>query len=197
MKILKSKVLIGLVCFVLGVAAALLIQKLNSKPAITFLASNPPHALKNMDSIFDQFYDDDFFGRSGDPFENMRKMRKQMLQQFDQPEEGGGIFDSWYRKKFGGGDAGEVKKREDKNFIYYDFAIKDLDKEKLKVKVEDGQISISGQTEKKFEENGSGSYYSSSFHRSFPAPPEVDADKFQMEQLKDTLTLKFPKRVGV
>lgn len=179
MKAFKSKVLIGLVCFVLGVAAALLVQKLNSKPAITLLASNPTHAMKYMDSLFDPFYDDDFFGRSGDPFENS-----------------GSIFDSWYRKKFGGGDAGEVKKREDKNFIYYDIAIKDLDKEKLKVKVEDGQISISGQTEKKSEENGSGSFYSSSFHRSFPAPPEVDADKFQMEQLKDTLTLKFPKRVG-
>ncbi len=193
MKIIKSKVFIGALFFVLGIGAVLEAQRFFIKPSDKLELATTSHPAKTMDSLFDQFYDDDFFGRTHDPFEQMRKMRKHMMKDFDNLDQGGGMFDSWYRRRFGGGDAGEVTKREDKDFIYYDIAIKDLNKEKLNVKVENGQITISGQAEKKSEENGNGSYFSSSFHRSFPAPPDVDANKVQMEPSKDKLTLKFPK----
>lgn len=194
MKIIRSKVFISALFFVLGIGAVLAVQRFLAKPSDKLELATTSHSTKTMDSLFDQFYDDDFFGRTHDPFEQMRKMRKRMMKDFDEIDNGGGMFDSWYRKRFGGGDAGEVTKREDKDFIYYDIAIKDLNKEKLNVKVENGQITISGQVEKKSEENGNGSYFSSSFHRSFPAPPDVDADKVQMESSKDKLILKFPKR---
>jgi HSP20 family molecular chaperone IbpA len=183
MNILKSKWFLGLVCFVLGIGAVLLAQKLTPKRGVSLLASNPPHLVLDRDPLLDGFYSNDPLGKASDPFEEIRTMRKQMLKEFIEPDEGGR-------------NAGEIKKREDKNFIYYDLALKDLDKEKLDVKVVDGQISISGRIEKKAEENNSSSYFSSSFHRSFPVPSEVDAGKFQIEQGEDHLTLKFPRFAG-
>jgi HSP20 family molecular chaperone IbpA len=194
MNLFKSKAIVGILCFILGVVTVLLAQTRFTHPRITLIASNPASPMKmNMDSIFDQFYNDDFFSQANDPFEDMRKMRNQMLLQFDQPKQGGDLFDSWYQKKFGGGNAGEIKKREDDQFIYYEVTIRDVEKEKLKVKVENGQISISGQIESKSEDDGNVSYSSSSFHRSFPAPTGVDVERFKMEQNQDRLIIKFPK----
>jgi HSP20 family molecular chaperone IbpA len=189
----QKKIAIGILCFVLGVGAMFGAQTLwlnKPKPG-----TSEPLALaqRNMDSLFDQFYNDDFFGRSHDPFEEMRRMRERMLKDFERPDEGTGLFDSWYKKKFGGGDVGEITKREDDQFVYYDIAIKGLDQNKLNVKVENGQIEISGQIEKKSQDENAGSFFSSSFHRSFPTPPDVDPNKVQMEQEKDKLVVKFPK----
>ena len=196
MKILKTRFFLGTICFVLGIGATLLVRHLTYEGVVgqTRLSATPPR--KSLDPLFDQFYNDDFFGSSSDPFEQMRKMRKQVLEQFDQPEGDKSPFDSWYRKRFGGGDAGEIKKREDQDYVYYDIKIEGLDKEKLHVKVADGQISIDGRVEKKSEADHSGSYYSSSFHRSFPVPLGVDPQKFQMDQDQTQLILKFPKTKG-
>lgn len=193
MKIIQSKLFIGSLSFFLGVCAILLGQKLFQRPKQNLDIVSNLHSTNRMDSLLDQLYDDDFFGSAHDPFEQMRKMRKHMMKDFDAMENGGGLFDSWYRKRFGGGNAGEVTQREDKDYVYYDIAIKDLNKEKLNVKVENGQISIAGQIEKKTQEEGDATFFSSSFHRSFPAPPEVDAKQVQMESSQDKLTLKFPK----
>lgn len=193
MKIIHSKLFIGSLSFALGACAILLGQTLFQKPKQNLDTPSKLHSANRMNSLLDQFYGDDFFGNTHDPFERMRKMRNHMMKDFDALEDGGGLFDSWYRKRFGGGNAGEITQREDKDYVYYDIAIKDLNKEKLNVKVENGQISISGQIEKKTQENGDATLFSSSFHRSFPAPSEVDDKKVQMESSQDKLTLKFPK----
>lgn len=86
---------------------------------------------ENPKSFFDEFFNEDFFGRSRDPFEEMRRMQKRF-----------------------GGEVGELKQRE---------------------------------------EQGTSSYYSSSFQRSFPIPPRVDAEKFTMEQEDKKIVIKFPK----
>jgi HSP20 family molecular chaperone IbpA len=188
---MKSKVLIGIGCFVLGVGVAVVastgLSLRREAVAPKLRLQSPPQAMRDMDSFFDEAF-------SGDPLEQMRKMHERIMKEFDQSAQGGGIFDSWSRGRFGGGDTGEVKRREDKNFVYYDIAIKDVDKDKLKVKVEDGQINISGQKEEKSDSsNGMGSYFASSFHRSLPVPPEADSARVQIEQAGDTLTLKFPR----
>jgi len=213
MNFTKSTLAISLGTFILGAGAMYGLQNYKLSPkanlergetvAETKEESTPatPRKLtfKNskMKSIFDQFYNDDFFDRSHDPFEEMRKMRERMMKDFEDPQEGLGFFDSWYQGKFGGGSAGEVKKREDEKSVYFDVTIKDVDPKKINIKVENGQIQISGTVEKKVEkksENGDeASYSSSSFHRSFPVPPQVDASKVQIDQQGDKLVLKFPK----
>lgn len=194
-RFLQSRVLIGLICFVFGLAAMFATQKVTDKR--TAQLQSPP-SLKadnssGMEQLLDNFYDDRFFDHSNDPFDQMRKMREKMMKQFEQPQIGGDVFDSWYQKKFGGGNVGEVKRREDDKFVYYEISVKGLNKEKLNVKVSNGQINISGQTETKSETGSSSTLLSSSFHRSFPVPAEVDANKVQMENTDDRIVIKFPK----
>lgn len=189
MKLKSTNLIVGLVCLVVGGASVYLFQNYTLKPKYVIkeqMASSRP-----LDPLFDRFFNDDFFDRSGDPFKEMRRMREGMLKQFNQ--EGGGLFDSWYQKKFGGGKAADISQREDGKYLYYDISIEGLKPEKVKVKVENGQLSISGQIENKSEEAGTSSYFVSSFHRSFPIPPNVESSKVQIDQEKNKLVVKFPK----
>ena len=85
MKLVKSPILIGLVCFGLGVGAVLILQKfvLTPKDAHRAASSSALHALRDVRPLFDQFYNDDFFSSSRDPFEQMRKMRERMMKEFE------------------------------------------------------------------------------------------------------------------
>jgi HSP20 family molecular chaperone IbpA len=182
MKILKSRVFIGFISFLIGAVAVLAAQRLTSarQRGLNFAQGKLQFkngAPVNMDSVFDEFFDDDFFNRAHDPFEQMSQMRNRITKDFN----------------FGGGDAGEIKRREDKDFVYYDIGIKGIDKKNFNFKIADGQISISGQVENKSEENGTGTYFSSSFHRSFPVPQDVDGKRVQVDQDKDRVILKFPR----
>lgn len=191
MNINKSKIAIGVVSFGFGIASVFAAQHLMAahKPESKPLLS---HNQLKVDPLFDQFFNDDFFGRSRDPFEEMRRMRERMAKEFKEPSEGESLFDSWYGKRFGGA-AAEITKREDDKFVYYDVSVKGLEANKLNAKVENGQIEISGEINQKTEDLGQRSEMRSSFHRSFPAPPNVDPNKVQMEQQKEKLVLKFPK----
>jgi len=113
-----------------------------------------------------------------DPFE---EMRKQMLSQFSNAAN---VQDH----------SQEIRSREDDKYYYYDIMVKGLDQEKLKINVQDGQIEISGQIENKESENGSSSYFSSSFHRSFPLPFNADGGKVEVENDKEKMTIKVPKK---
>lgn len=125
-------------------------------------------------------------------------MQERMMKQFDSSEDSkGGIFDSWFKKKFGGGEPGDIRMREDADFIYYDVAIKDLVNSKLDIRVENGQITISGTIEKKTssqdDQKNSSQYFSSTFHRSFPVPYGADDTKAEMKQDGEKIIIKLPK----
>lgn len=185
MNILKSRVFIGFACFLVGALAVLAAQRLTAERQKNLNLSEGRLQFRNgapanIDSVFDEVFNDDFFSRAHDPFEQMRQMRNRITKDFNEPN-------------LGGGDAGEIKKREDKDFVYYDIGIKGIDKKNFNFKIADGQISISGQVENKSEDNGTGTYFSSSFQRSFPVPPDVDGKRVLVEQDKDRVTLKFPR----
>ncbi|ODS33037.1 MAG: Hsp20/alpha crystallin family protein [Candidatus Scalindua rubra] len=150
-------------------------------------------------SMLDSFFDDDFFRSKKSPFEEMEKIRERMMRQFESHsgDSKGGIFDSWFKKKFGGGNPGEIKQREDDDFVYYDITIKDLVNQKLDIQVQDGQITISGTIEKKSsdkeDKENSRQYFSSTFHRSFPVPYGVDDTKVQIDQDGEKVIIKLPK----
>ena len=184
MKFTNTQPFIGITCFAVGAIAMYTIQHFMLKPKYTLKGRFA--SAKTMSPLFDQFFNDDFFDRSSDPFKEMRRMREGMLKQFNY-DEGGGLFDSWYQKRFGGGNAGDITQREDDHYIYYDVSVEGLKPEKVNLKVENGQLSISGQVEKKSDEGGSSSFYSSSFHRSFPVPLSVDSGKIQIEQKEKIL----------
>lgn len=145
------------------------------------------------EQFFDDFFNNDFFGRSRDPFEEMRRMQKEMFKKLNDDRSFPGTFDRWYQRKFGGGDSGEIRQREDDEYLYYDLDLKDQVPKELNVKVQDGQILIDGKIEAKEQKEGINQFYSSSFHRSFPVPSGVEGEKFKMEQEGNKIIIKLPK----
>lgn len=197
---LKYQITIGILCFALGATVLLAIQNYrnNGKHDIDTQGKLFSHD-ERLDKTFDSFFDDDFFRSSKSPFEEMEKMRDRMMKGFESylDDSKGGIFDSWFKKRFGGGKPGDIKQREDDDFIYYDIFIKDLSNQKLDIQVQDGQIKISGTIEKKSgnkDDKGSSSqFYSSTFHRSFPVPYGVDDSRVQIERDGEKIIIKLPK----
>lgn len=91
-------------------------------------------------------------------------------------------------------DLGEIETREDDQYLYYEIDLKGKTPKEMRVSVENGQMTISGQMESNSQEKSSSLVMSMSFHRSFPIPPDVDADKYSMEQVGEKLVIKLPKR---
>lgn len=197
---LKYQITIGALCFALGVAALLAFQNYgDSKNRDTDSTGRLFSQERSMDTTLDSFFDDDFFKSSKSPFDEMRRMQKSMMKQFGyhNDDSDSGIFDSWFKKKFGGGDPGDIQVREDEDFVYYDVVIKNLSDQKLEIRVEGGQINISGTIEKETGDKGkdgrSRQFSSSTFHRSFPVPNGVDSTKAEMEHDGDKIIIKLPK----
>lgn len=197
---LKYQITIGALCFALGIAVLLLIQNYRgSKVQDVDAAGDLFRQERGMDGTLDSLFNDDFFKSSKSPFEEMRKMQERMMKQFESSssESREGIFDSWFKKKFGGGEPGDIRMREDDDFVYYDVTIKNLVNSKLDIRVQNGQITISGTIEKKSsnqnDKENSSQFYSSTFHRSFPVPYGVDDTKAQMEQKDEKIIIKLPK----
>ncbi|MFN3455365.1 MAG: Hsp20 family protein [Pseudobdellovibrio sp.] len=159
--------------------------------------------LKKQEGIqhnFDSLFDDNFFNQN-DPFEEMKRMRKQMEKRMGDFGAGrhskSNPFDSWFSDKFGGGTIYDISKREDGDFVYYDVQVDYLNATSINTKIENGYITITGSLEKKSEssENDSStqSVFKSTFNRTFPLPEHVDQNKMQMVPEKDKIILKFPK----
>ena len=159
--------------------------------------------LKRQEGIqhkFDSLFDDDFFNRN-DPFEEMKKMRKQMEKRMEEFGSGhqsmSNPFDSWFSGKFGGGTINDISKREDSDFVYYDIQVEDVSATSINTKIENGYITITGSLEKKNEatekDSTAQSVFKSTFNRTFPLPEHVDQNKMQMIPEKDKIVLKFPK----
>lgn len=83
-----------------------------------------------------------------------------------------------------------IKSREDEKYVYFDMDIKDLVPESFKVQVQDGMISVSGQTLKKL---GSFGQSIQSFSKTFDVPSGVDEKSVEIQNEKDKVILKFSK----
>ncbi|MDR4503930.1 MAG: Hsp20/alpha crystallin family protein [Candidatus Scalindua sp.] len=197
---LKYQIIIGVLCFALGAAVLLAVQNFRNDEKHDIHTDDKLFDHKgNVDKTLDSFFNDDFLRSSKSPFEEMRRMQESMMSQFGKLDDdpGDGMFGSWFKKRFGGGKPGDIQTREDEDFVYYDVVIKDLSNKKIDIKVEDGQIRISGtietRSDNKEKDATSSQFYSSTFHRSFPVPNGVDGDRVQMEQEGEKMIIKFPK----
>lgn len=90
---------------------------------------------------------------------------------------------------FGGGDTGDFKTHEDDHFVYYEYEMENVSKDSLNVRVENQMVVIEGSATKQ----AFGAMISTSFHRAFPAPDNVDVDKVEMDYVDKKLVIKFPK----
>lgn len=188
-KFFQSRWSAGLLGFFLGIFVLWSAQKVLSKIHFQaqFVTSNneSPRPMPE-----DAFGNDD-----EDPFQQMRRMQAQIMNhmQHEAFDEGGGAGAFQFSSPDQEASSG-FKTREDDHYVYYDIELKGMNPSKFDVKVENGQVNISGKFDKKNENEDSAGFMSSSFQRSFPVPENTDADKFQIESKGDVITLKFPKR---
>ena len=170
------------------------------------------HRFKNRQEDIDKMmqalnkgFDKDFDKAMGEDFENtFKKMRERMQKLF---EESGGMGpglrgfpggNSFGMQGFGGDPTERIKRKEDDKNIYFELDLRNVDEESLEVNIQDGQISISGQTVIKTEDQSQSGYSSSSmvssFSKSFPVPNGVKEDQVSINKVDDnTLRIKFPK----
>jgi HSP20 family molecular chaperone IbpA len=87
-------------------------------------------------------------------------------------------------------DSEEIVAKEDEKSVSYE--IKGAVGSSLNTSVENGYLSISGETKQK---KGNFSFQSS-FHRMFPLPRNVDPAKMETISEKDKVVLRFPKKAG-
>lgn len=196
----RRSLLIALPSFILGSLVALVLVKV--KPELFFNSTKLAqtdvfHDFANRErELFQRFNDqfgNDFF-RHNDPFEEMKKFREEMGQGFAPDENGAFLkdpFDRWFGKKFGGGTINDISQREDRDFVYYDIQVDDVQGTSVDTKVEDGYIVISGKQERKSKEGNS--IFESNFKRTFPVPSNVDPAKMQTTLENGKIVLKFPK----
>lgn len=89
---------------------------------------------------------------------------------------------------------------EDKVVLHFDMP--GLDKDKIKVRVENGMLTVEGERKSEKESGDvSGGFYKSevrygSYSRSMSLPPNVDGDKVEASYDKGILTVTFPKKKG-
>jgi HSP20 family molecular chaperone IbpA len=100
------------------------------------------------------------------------------------------LFENFFEEQFTvppvqGLGTESITRREDERAIYYDLPIEGLKKDNLKLTIEDGQIQISGRVE------GPGSVQE--FHKSFPVPDGVDAERVSIRQEQDRVVIEFPR----
>ncbi len=183
---IKSKPVIAIFFFIIGVAVTSAYWK--QKPFRNMHTEAQLGPSFNS-SFFDGLFNDDFFGKSKNPFAEMQRMQRQMLKEFNEPDVFQNSFNDWYKNKFGGGNIYELTQREDAHYIYYEIQLEGLHPQKVDIDVKDGQVFISGSAEATTKD----SLVESTFQRSFPVPPNVDANKLNMEQLESKIIIKFPK----
>lgn len=204
MNFFKSKPFIALTCTLLGACITLFgvrfydDHKIKSEKREIEENLEAKNKVPKYNRLFDDFFDEDFFSHSQNPFQRMDKMRKNLDDFFHEDTDHGfnSKFDDWFKGKFGG-NIQEIKEREDDDFVYWEINANTDENSKVDVKVEGDTVTISGQTktQKKSEDGGNyGSVESySNFTRSFPAPPDTDPSKLKMEQKDGKIIVKLPK----
>lgn len=106
-------------------------------------------------------------------------------------------FDKMFQNKFDlDMESDNFAVTEDDKYVYYEINSADGEVGDVDVSVDRGQVTITGQSTHKTQNGGSVSQSSSNFTRSFPAPPNVDAKKFEIEHKDNKVVIKFPKVKG-
>jgi len=135
-----------------------------------------------------------------DPFREMEQMQRTMNRMFQ---------DSFSRGLFSEGTFGSLEAfnpdidLEEKAHEYVlRVDLPGIDKDKINVKVRDGQVIVSGerQIEQRSDSKEGGFHHSErsfgSFMRSMPLPADADADQMTAESANGVLTVRIPKKTG-
>ena len=158
--------------------------------------------IAEFNKTFDTYFDDEFFEKALNPLKDMGDFRNALRSEFQKVDfskdfnVSDHIFDAWFNHRFGG-DYGDIKRKEDKKYVYYQFKVDNPKKYKFTTKVHDGMVELSAdrKTVTKKDQKGytSKTVTESKLERSFPLPKNVNAEKFKTAVKGNQYIVKFPK----
>ena len=218
---LSSKTFLAILFFVAGIVVTLTIQKAGFNQSGSGKIENIERDFEdryfprfddlmkkfsNPDQtghFFDEFFNDEFFSRYDDPFQEMDRLRKKMSEHFKDLEKSffhdsfDNKFKRWFKNRFGGGNASDITTREDDKFIYYELNMGNFSPQNMKIDIKDNMVKITGRItrtrENKENNTMSRSRYVSKFYRMFPVPKGTNADRAKIDVKGNRIIIKFPK----
>lgn len=167
------------------------VQAVRRAPAATFSATLPGAS---------DPWDTMQTGSEWDPFREMEDMRRVMNRMFRESyshglrSTGSALPALSYNP--------DVDFQEAANEYVVRLDLPGIDKDKISVKTENGMLTLSGERSAESEQTGqNGGFYRTersfgSFARSFPLPPDAEADKVTAESKNGVLTVHIPKAPG-
>lgn len=132
-----------------------------------------------------------------DPFAEMEEIRGLMNRMF-RDSFSRGIADRGLTAGIGAYDPDVDLQDTGKEYVFH-FDLPGLDKDKISVSVQNGQLTVSGERRTEKEENAAeDGYYRmersfGSFARSFPLPADADTERMTAQTKDGVLTVRIPK----
>lgn len=139
----------------------------------------------------------DFMSTKNDPFEQISRLHQKFFQNFMKEDSWPNVFEDHGSFTFNDMKSTQITRREDQQNVYYDLDLGGQKAKEFNVTVKDGQINIFGKIERAANDEASQSYFQSSFQRSFPAPLDVDAEKFKVTEENQKIVIILPKKASI
>ncbi|MBI9075793.1 MAG: Hsp20 family protein [Desulfatibacillum sp.] len=151
--------------------------------------------------MLDKYFDDSFFKGYGKPFEEMEKMREELMNQMEKGMQGSfdNSWDDWYNSRFSGGGSISLNMEETAHSYVYRITIPNREEQSLKVDVSKDGIKIEGKLNRKVvKTDGDGNVVSrqqvqSSVSQHFSLPSNADYAKAAITNSEDEIVIKIPK----
>ena len=188
---------------------------------IYFLVRPDRNTIKNMDDFtnlihkkfnrdqksqwdsFDKYFNDDFFSREQNPFDELEKFHKRMEDMMGKSlnDSFSKSWDSWLQDRFSPTkDQMDMKTEESKDEYTITISVPDLHDNKLVIDIDENGISIKGDFKQLFEKKDSDGRVISkqekrkSIEKRFPIPHDADYEKADVKQLENEIIIKLPKK---
>ena len=152
-------------------------------------------------AVFDDFFNDEFFGRRLDPFAEMERIHRQMADMFRSSERAmlDSSWNSWFNERMGMDEFRAKVSRTDKNVVL-SFDIPGIDGNTADININDDRIRISFTARDVQDKNdGKGAVRresTRSYMKILPVPEDAVPSSAKTSIDKDRVTITFDKKPG-
>jgi len=135
-----------------------------------------------------EWYWDDFFSDTWEPFEEMKRMQQKLNK----------IFNENFGKGVGNYFEPDIDIKEDKTYYTITMDLPGMDKDKINVEIKNKMLRISGERETVLEENKGDKFFRQErsyghFSRAIPLPDNIKENEISADYKNGVLTIKIAK----
>jgi HSP20 family protein len=135
-----------------------------------------------------EWYWDDFFSDTWEPFEEMKRMQ----QKFNK------MFNESFGKGVGNYFEPDIDIKEDKTHYMITMDLPGMDKDKISVEIKNKTLRVSGERETTLEESKGDKFFRQErsyghFSRAIPLPDNIKENEISADYIKGVLTIKIAK----